>query len=141
MLERLFCIQGILMKFYPARKLSRCMQILLQTTPDNLTSFILCFSPLLGNIADTFTEIYKHTYIHIYKYMFGSNFHGLAPERGLRRAFGPTNLLTSLRSGLRPSLREESDWMFFVWNKTGLIFKTSSSQHVVSDTENPVQER
>ena len=39
--------------------------------------------------------------------MFGSNFHGLAPERGLRRAFGPTNLLTSLRSGLRPSLREE----------------------------------
>ena len=73
--------------------------------------------------------------------MFGSNFHGLAPERGLRRAFGPTNLLTSLRSGLRPSLREESDWMFFVWNKTGLIFKTSSSQHVVSDTENPVQER
>ena len=42
--------------------------------------------------------------------MFGSNFHGLAPERGLRRAFGPTNLLTSLRSGLRPSLREESKY-------------------------------
>ena len=65
------------------------------------------FFTVARQYADTFTEIYKHTYIHIYKYMFGSNFHGLAPERGLRRAFGPTNLLTSLRSGLRPSLREE----------------------------------
>ena len=91
-----------MIKFYPTRKLSRCMQILLQTTPDNLTSFIL------GNMRTPSRKyINIHTYIHIYKYMFGSNFHGLAPERGLRRAFGPTNLLTSLRSGLRPSLREE----------------------------------
>ena len=42
------------------------------------------FFTVARQYADTFTEIYKHTYIHIYKYMFGSNFHGLAPERGLR---------------------------------------------------------
>ena len=62
-LERLICIQGILIKFYPTRKLSRCMQILLQTTPDNLTSFILCFSPLLGNMR---TPSRKYINIHNY---------------------------------------------------------------------------
>ena len=62
------------------------MQILLQTTPDSLTSFILCFSLLLGNSADTFTEIYKHTYIYI----------NICSAR-IRTAFGPSNLLTSLR--------------------------------------------
>ena len=76
------------------------------------------FFTVARQYADTFTEIYKHTYIHIYKYMFGSNFHGLAPERGLRRAFGPTNLLTSLRSGLRPSLREE---LFIIIQYTAYI--------------------
>ena len=62
---------NIAVEIWPARKLSRCMQILLQTTPDSLTSFILCFSLLLGNSADTFNEIYK--------YIFPSNSRGLAP--------------------------------------------------------------
>ena len=48
------------------------MQILLQTTPDSLTSFILCFSLLLGNIADTFNDIHK--------YIFRSNSRGLVPH-------------------------------------------------------------
>ena len=44
---------------------------------DSLTSFILCFSLLLGNVANTFNEIY--IYIHIYKYIFRSNSRGLTP--------------------------------------------------------------
>ena len=40
--------------------------------------------------------------------MFGSNFHGLAPERGLRRAFGPTNLLTSLREEINEPFPNEN---------------------------------
>ena len=57
----------------------RCMQILLQTTPDSVASFILCFSLLPGNSADIFKDINIYTHIHIYKYIFRSNSRGLAP--------------------------------------------------------------
>ena len=49
-----------------------CMQILLQTTPDSLTSFILCFLLLLGNSAETCKDL------NIYIYFFRSNSCGLA---------------------------------------------------------------
>ena len=60
----------------------RCMQIFFRRRQTVWRhSYFVC-ALLPGNSTDTFTEIYKHTYI--YKYMFGSNSHGLAPERDLR---------------------------------------------------------
>ena len=88
----------------------RCMQIFFRRRQTVWRhSYFVC-ALLPDNSTDTFTEIYKHI-----KYMFGSNSHGLAPERGLRpdkfinlATLGPSALAsrgTKFESPRKSSLR------------------------------------